>query len=252
MNILGFDIGGSSVKYGLVNMAEDFNLQSFNMIPLPYTASPQVYAKAIAEILPGIPNFDCVGVGFPRIIIDNQVIEYKTKLDQVWNSVFLSNKLFSSSIPCFAINDADAAGLAEVHRPDAQDLRRGVTIVVTFGTGIGSAIFLDGKLLPNTEMGLFEMNGIKAENYAASSIKTLQGLSMEEWAKRLQNYLLELEMYLSPDHIVLGGGISADFEQFCQFLHTRAKLQPAQYRNQAGVIGSAMYAAICSGSFVIN
>lgn len=252
MDFLGFDIGGSSIKYGLVGLDEVVHLRYFDVVQLPYTAAPEEYAAAVARILRLLPEFNGVGVGFPRIIIDNQVVEFKTRLDEVWNEVFLSDRLFNPQVQRYAINDADAAGLAEVHRPGAEDLRHGVTIVLTLGTGIGSAIFQDGHLLPNTEMGLIEMYGMEAEKYSAASVKTLQNLSFQDWSYRLQEYLQKLELYLAPNHLVLGGGISADFEQFRPFLHTRAVLNPAHFRNQAGVVGAAMYVGIRSGNIQIK
>ncbi len=184
---------------------------------------------------------------FPRVVINNMVIEFCHRLDEVWREVFLSERLFPACIPRFAINDADAAGLAELQRPGAEELLHGVTIVLTLGTGIGSGIFVDGHLHPNTEMGLFQMYGMEAEQYTAPSIKSRDGLTLEAWCERFQEYLEKLELYLAPDHLVLGGGISADFEKFRPLLHTRADLRPAFYRNQAGVIGAALYAAMrCS------
>jgi polyphosphate glucokinase len=114
--------------------------------------------------------------------------------------------------------------------------------MLTLGSGIGSAVFLDGRLLPNTELGTIKMHGMKAEEYAAAAVIDQDELTIEEWAARLQEYLDEVEYLLSPQHLILGGGISADYEQFFPLLHTRATLRPAHYRNQAGAIGAALYA----------
>ena len=140
-------------------------------------------------------------------------------------------------------------GSPRLYRPEAAELRKGVTLVITLGSGIGSGLYLDGRLLPNTEMGLIEMHGMSAEKFTAASVKTREGLSTETWAVRLQEYLAKLEALLKPDTIVLAGGISADFEIYASLLSTRAKLLPAFYRNQAGVIGAAMYAADLVGFF---
>lgn len=252
VNILGIDIGGSSIKYGLVHPGETPLVTHFDQVSLPFSSSPEEYSQALLDVLPDLPPYDCVGAGFPRVVINNMVIEFRYQLDEVWRQVFLSDRLFAPSIPRFAINDADAAGLAEIHRPGAEELRRGVTIVLTLGTGIGSGIFVDGHLHPNTEMGLFQMYGMEAEQYAAPSIKTRENLSLEAWCSRFQEYLELLELYLAPDHLVLGGGISADFEQFRPLLHTRAALRPAFYRNQAGVIGAAQYAALKCASATVD
>ena len=191
------------------------------------------------------PHHRLRGGGFSACVLINMVIEFCHRLDEVWREVFLSERLIPADIPRFAINDADAAGVAEVQRPGAEELLHGVTIVLTLGTGIGSGIFVDGRLHPNTEMGLFQMYGMEAEQYTAPSIKTQEGLTLEAWCGRFQEYLEKLELYLAPDHLVLGGGISADFEKFRPLLHTRATLRPAYYRNQAGVIGASLYAAMC-------
>jgi polyphosphate glucokinase len=128
-----------------------------------------------------------------------------------------------------------------------------VTVVLTLGTGIGSGVFLDGKLFPNTEFGLIEMHGMLAEQYTAASIKRRDSLSIQEWTSRLQEFLTKIEILLSPDHIVIGGGISADFESYRHLLKTnRAALLPAYFRNQAGVIGAAMNAAFQSGNVLMD
>ena len=165
--------------------------------------------------------------------------------------------LQEKDIPHFALNDADAAGFAEVYQPEAVALRRGVAVVLTLGTGIGSGVFVDGKLLPNSELGMLEIHNVMAEEYAAASVIRRENLSIQSWATRLQEVINQIEIILSPDHLILGGGISSDFEQYRPFLSTkRAILAPARYRNQAGVIGAGMFAAYrlnsCSFNPTIN
>ena len=241
MEFLGIDIGLSSIKYGWVSLDGEITVCDFDMIVIPHTSRAEKCAEAINIILQTARPYQAVCIGFPSRIWQGRILREGFDFDGLWKRV--KNKLRAQKIPCFALNDADAAGMVEVYRKGAEELRQGVTVLLTLGSGIGSAIFLDGKLLPNTEMGTIEMRGMKAEQYTAASLKTRESLSMKEWAARLQEYLELVEFILSPDHLVLGGAISADFSKFNELLKTRASLQPAFYRNQAGVIGAAVYAA---------
>jgi polyphosphate glucokinase len=241
MEFLGVDIGISSIKCGRVGLGEETTVSSFTVIPIPQTSREEKYTEAIRILLHRTMPYEAVCLGFPSRIWSNKLLREDINFNEVWKEV--QKNLQAQNIPCFAMNDADAAGVAEVYRKGAEDLRHGVTVLLTLGSGIGSAIFLDGKLLPNTEMGTIEMHGVAAELYAAASRKTEESLLIPEWATRLQEYLDRVEHVLSPDHLVLGGGISADFSKFEHLLKTRASLQPAFYRNQAGVIGAAIFAA---------
>ncbi|GAP13075.1 transcriptional regulator/sugar kinase [Longilinea arvoryzae] len=241
MNLLGIDIGRTSIKYGRVRLENGIEVMDFDQIPISQTSRYAGYRDALIHLLRTVPGFRAVGVGFPCVIRQNRVYSRDVDFDGIWSEV--QAFLEPSGAPCFALNDADAAGMAEITRPEAGDLRRGATIVLTLGTGIGSAIFLDGKLLPNTELGRIELHGGLAEQYCAASVRTREGLSFEAWAGRLQEYLAEVDELFAPDHLVLGGGISADFEQYRAGLKTHADLRPAHYCNQAGVIGAAMFAA---------
>jgi polyphosphate glucokinase len=242
MNFLGVDIGCTSIKYGLVSLVEEIRISNFDMIFVPQKSRTEKYIDSIRFLTERLSSYQAAGFGFPSVVLDNQIQNLTIEFNAIWlRTIELFQKI---NIPCFALNDADAAGIAEVYRKEASVLRKGVTVVITLGTGIGSAVFLDGKLLPNTEMGLFEVHGMRAENYAAPSVKTKESLSWVEWSCRLQEYLFILEKLLCPDHLVLGGGISADFEEYSRLLSTQAPLQPAFYRNQAGVVGAAMFAAV--------
>ena len=241
MEFLGVDIGISSVKYGRVSLGKQTAVNKFDKILIPKNFREQKYAEAIQFLLQEAKPYEAACLGFPSRIWDNKILRTDIDFNGLW--IKLRNDLQADKKPCFAINDADAAGMAEVYRKGAEELRNGVTVLLTLGSGIGSAVFLDGKLLPNTEMGTIEIHGITAEKYAAPSIKTQQALSVQEWAKRLQEVLNLIEYLLSPDHLVLGGGISTDFYVYRDLIKTRASLRPAFYRNQAGVIGAAIYAA---------
>jgi polyphosphate glucokinase len=250
MNYFGIDIGGTAIKFGKVSFGEEITTSDFDMMLIPQTQRTERYTDAITSLLESAEEYKGVGIGFPSVVWEDGIMNLDVRFNDIWNVA--SGILAKKGIPHFAINDADAAGFAELYNPAATELSKGITIVLTLGTGIGSAIFLDGKLLPNSELGMIELHGIQAEHYAAASIKRRDGLSMQEWALRLQEYIVQIETILSPDHIILGGGISSDFEEYRPFLSTqRARLGPAFYRNQAGVIGAAMYAAHRSNEYVL-
>jgi polyphosphate glucokinase len=241
MEFLGVDIGVSSIKYGRVKLGRQTTVSKFEKILIPQNLCGQKYAGAIKFLLEESKPYEAVCFGFPSRIWDNKILRTDIDFDGLW--IKFRNDLQADKIPCCAINDADAAGIAEVYREGAEELRKGVTVLLTLGSGIGSAVFLDGKLLPNTEMGTIEIHGMIAEKYAAPSIKTQESLSIQVWASRLQEVLNLIEYLLSPNHLVLGGGISTDFYDYQDLIKTRASLRPAFYRNQAGVIGAAIYAA---------
>lgn len=242
MEYFGIDIGCTAIKFGEVVLGNEISVKDFDMLLMPQTSRTEKYTDALIHLLEKASEYKAVGIGFPSVVWEDGILNLEIQFNDIWTKV--SGLLRSQNIPCFAINDADAAGFAEVHRPDAEFLRKGTTVVLTLGTGIGSGVFLDGHLFPNTEFGMIEMNGMLAEQYAAASIKWRDSLSMEVWAGRLQEYISKIELLLSPDHIVLGGGISTDYEEFRAFLKpNRAKLLPAYFRNQAGVIGAGMNAA---------
>jgi polyphosphate glucokinase len=241
MEFLGVDIGVSSIKYGRVGFGEETTLNNFDVIVIPQNSRENNYASAIKHLLQAMFPYQAVCFGFPSRIWKNKILREDIDFDGLWVNV--QKDLQAQQIPYFLMNDADAAGMAEIYRKGAEELQQGVTVLLTLGSGIGSAIFLDGKLIPNTEMGAIQLHGIRAELYTAASIITHESLTIQEWAGRMQEYLDYVEFVLSPNHIVLGGGISADFSVYKDLLKTRASLQPAFYRNQAGVIGAAIYAA---------
>jgi polyphosphate glucokinase len=242
MDFLGIDIGCTSIKYGKVCIGEEISVCSFDQAFVPQSTRPDEYVDLLLRLAKIDGPYPAVGFGFPSRVWDDEIKNLSIRYNDIWTGV--NQVLRAKNIHCYALNDADAAGVAEVYCQQGAALRTGVTIVITLGTGIGSAIFSDGKLMPNSELGMMDLHGMHAEKYAAASIKTNEGLSLSEWAARLQEYLLLVEKIFAPDRIVLGGGISADFEEYRSLLNpARTKLLPAFYRNQAGVIGAAMYAA---------
>ena len=240
MKILGIDIGCTSIKHGIVDTNNNCEVSHFDMVFISQDSRTEKYLNAINYLIENTKDIQAVGIGFPSVVRPGGILNLSIRFDDIWREVLKTTEALE--IPCFALNDADAAGAAEVYREGAEQLRSGITIVLTLGTGIGSAIFLDGKLLPNSELGMLYINGMMAEHYTAASVKTNEALTMEAWAARLQEYLHQVETLLTPDHIVLGGGISNDFEMYRSLLNTETPLLPAFYRNQAGVIGAALYA----------
>jgi len=244
MKYFGIDVGCTSIKHGEVSFTEQIETEKFDMLLIPQNMRTEKYTDAILGLLNAAQKYQGVGIGFPSVVWEDGILNLEIKFNDIWGKA--SHLAKELGVPCFAINDADAAGFAELYNPGAVELRKGVTIVLTLGTGIGSAIFLNGQLLPNTELGMLKLHDMDVELFTAPSVKRRDNLSMQAWAERLQDFISHLEIIFSPDYIILGGGISTDYEEYSPFLSTkRAKLGPAYYRNQAGVVGAAMYAAYC-------
>lgn len=240
----GIDIGGSGVKGALVNLDTGEFIGERIRIATPVPSTPDSVAEVCREILdqlgvgPEIP----VGIAFPAPIIHG-TIPFIANLDQSWAGVDV-NELMTRHLGrgVTALNDADAAGLAEVAYGAAKGVP-GTVIVTTLGTGIGSAIVVDGTLVPNTELGHLEIDGHDAEKRASSGQRELQELSWGKWAKRLQRYYSHVEMLFSPDLFVVGGGVSKKHEKFLPKLDLVAPIVPAQLLNTAGIVGAAYQAS---------
>ena len=243
-NVLGIDIGGSGIKGAPVDLeAGDFAADRLR-IETPSKSTPKNVVKVCAEI---IENFaDQVGDGPVGITLPAPVVHGKVpfiaNLDQEWKGLE-AEKYFQDKLgrPVTIVNDADAAGVAETHFGAAKGVN-GLVILTTLGTGIGSALILNGLLVPNSELGHLEIDGKDAEKEAASSIKDRLGLSYKEWAPRLQRYYSHVEMLFSPDLFVVGGGVSRDHAKFMPLLSLKTPMVPAQLRNKAGIIGAAWLA----------
>lgn len=241
---LGIDIGGSGVKGALVDLDAGEFIGERVRIETPYPATPEAVAKTarkVADLLEapdGIPT----GVAMPAPI-SHDIITFMANLDQAWvgvNAKEVFEKYMEREV--VMINDADAAGVAEDAFGAAKDAN-GTVIVTTLGTGIGSALIYDGVLVPNTELGHIELDGHDAESEAAASQRVEQGLSWEEWAKRLERYYSHLAMLFSPDLIVVGGGVSRNHKKFMPLMDVKGtKLVPATLFNTAGIVGAAVHA----------
>jgi polyphosphate glucokinase len=242
MEILGIDIGGSGIKGAPVDVSNGVLTAERFRIPTPEPSTPEAVGNVVAEI---VRHFDWkkpVGCTFPAIV-QHGVTHSAANVDQGWMHFdaqpFLQQK---TGCPLRLVNDADAAGLAEASFGAAKAVP-GVVLVLTFGTGIGSALLLDGKLVPNLELGHLEIRGKDAEKRASDLIRTQKDLSWSKWAKRVNEFLARLEMYFSPDLFVIGGGVSKNYPKFGGYLQAeRAKIVPAQLLNEAGIVGAAMAA----------
>lgn len=243
--ILGIDIGGSGIKGAPVDLDKGEWAEPRLRIPTPEKSTPKNVAKVIQEIYENfkdsIPADSPIGIAFPGPVLHG-VVPFIANLHKSWTG-FEANKFFSDELgrEVHLVNDADAAGLAEV-RFGAAKGHPGLVIMTTLGTGIGTAIIYRGVLVPNAELGHLELDGVDAETRAASSIKDKEGLSYKQWAKRLQKYYSYVEMLFSPDLFVVGGGVSSDSDEFLPHLDLKTDIVPAQMRNRAGIIGAALHA----------
>jgi polyphosphate glucokinase len=238
----GIDFGGSGIKGAPVDLEKgDFAAERVR-IDTPQPATPDAVAKVFADLLGRFDDSDGpVGVTVPGVV-RNGVVHSAANIDKHWIGED-ADKLFTDATgrEVHVVNDADAAGLAEV-RYGAAKGRMGLVILTTLGTGIGSAFLYDGVLVPNSELGHLEVDGHDAESRAAASVREKKGLSWEEWAQRLTAYYRKLEQLFSPDLFVVGGGVSKKSDQFLPLIDIETEIIPAQLMNAAGIVGAALYA----------
>lgn len=239
----GIDIGGSGIKGAPVDVESGTLVTDRLRIPTPRPATPEAVADVIREILDHfeLPAGATVGVTFPGII-QHGICRSAVNMDGDWVDRDLVELLRERvGVEATVMNDADAAGYAETLYGAGQNIA-GMVLTITLGTGIGSALVNDGRLVPNLELGHLEIDGYDAESRAAASIKDREGLTYEEWALRLQRYFETVEYLFSPDLFIIGGGVSKDHKKFLPLLRTRAKMIPAELRNSAGIVGAAAFA----------
>lgn len=240
---VGIDVGGTGIKGAIVDVQKGVLLTDRYRLPTPRPATPEAVGETIGLVLEhlGVPPTARVGITFPGII-QHGVCRSAVNMDGNWVGLdMVAHFQAKLGISAAVLNDADAAGLAETHF-GAGEGKPGVIMTITLGTGIGSALVNDGRLVPNLELGHLEIDGHNAESRAAASIKEKEGLTYEEWAMRLQRYFETVEFLFSPDVFIIGGGVSKDHEKFLPLICTRAKLVPAELRNSAGIVGAAMHA----------
>ena len=230
----GIDVGGSGIKGAPVDLSTGEFAADRLRIPTPRGSTPEAVTAVIAELVDSfdLPSDTPVGVAFPAPILHGLVPSI-ANLDQSWAGVNLDEVVDTA---------APAAGVGEATYGAARGVD-GVVFVATLGTGIGSALLVDGHLVPNTELGHLQIDGHDAESRAAESAKAREDLSWEQWAQRLQRYFETIEYLFSPDLIVVGGGVSKHHEKFLPLLKLRAPIIPATLRNAAGIVGAASLAA---------
>ena len=241
---LGIDVGGSGVKGAPVYLERGDLAQERLKIATPKPATPAAVIDVISQIVENFKdvNGDApIGVTIPGVVTHG-VVRTAANIDKSWIG-FDAEKALSERLgrSVTVVNDADAAGMAEVVYGAGRDTE-GVLLVTTLGTGIGSALFVDRRLVPNTELGHLELRGMDAEKYAAASIREKEELSFKEYAARLQEYYAMSEALFWPDLIIVGGGISRKSEKFLPLLKLKSKIVPAQLQNSAGIVGAAYLA----------
>ncbi|MGB3541921.1 polyphosphate--glucose phosphotransferase [Rubrivirga sp.] len=241
--VLGIDIGGSGVKGAPVHTKKGELTDDRYRIPTPQPATPEAVLEVVRQIVDEHKWRGPIGCTIPGRVIRG-VVRTAANIDESWEG-YNARKRFKKElgVPVTVLNDADAAGIAEIRFGAGK--KKGTTLVLTLGTGIGSALFTDGVLVPNTEFGHLRFDHRIAEHVAADSIRTKDHLSWERWAtKRVQPVLEMYEFLFSPDTIVIGGGVSKPerWDQFGPLLKTNAKLYPAALGNQAGIVGAALVA----------
>jgi polyphosphate glucokinase len=239
----GFDVGGSSVKAGLVDVDGGQLIGELIAAPTPRPATPAGLMQVIAGLSRRLPEAgEGVGVAFPSVVKRGKV-RTAANVDRSWIGTD-GAALVASTLgrPAQFLNDADAAGVAEM-RWGAGRGEMGTVAMLTFGTGIGTALFIEGRLLPNTELGHMEMRGLDAEKWASAHVKTALSLDWSAWIARVNEYLARMQALLWPDLFILGGAVSAEFDEFASLLRCEAEVRPAHFTGQAGVVGAALAAA---------
>lgn len=240
MKALGIDVGGSGVKGAIADLEAGSMLTERFRIKTPQPATPSAVAATIADVASQTGwSGDRFGCALPGVVISG-MLHTAAHLDPGWIGLD-ARSLIESAVgePVVLLNDADAALLAEMRFGAGRD-EHGVVLLLTFGTGIGSALFAGGVLVPNTEFGHIEVDGVEAEERASAKAQEDEELTYAQWTSRVNRYLAALETVLWPDLIVIGGGISKEHAEFLDLLEARARIVPAALRNHAGIIGAAL------------
>jgi polyphosphate glucokinase len=243
--VLGIDIGGTGMKAAPVDISAGKLLAERIKLPTPQPAAPEAMAPVVRELVDKFSWTGPIGITFPGVVTGG-TIRTAANVDQRWIGVN-GPTLFgqATGLPVTVLNDADAAGIAEIQFGAGKGVP-GTVLLLTLGTGIGSALFYNGVLVPNTEFGHIEMHGKDAEDRASERVREAEDLSWGKWAGRVDSYLDKMEQLLSPDLIIIGGGISKKSDKFLPRLTLRCKVVPATLLNDAGIVGAAMAAALAA------
>ncbi len=239
--ILGIDIGGSGIKGAIVDTESGTFIEERMRVPTPEGARPDGVAEKFKEVVDNFKYSGIIGAGYPGVV-RNGVTYTAANVDEDWIDLDAAG-LFSQVTGCkvYVANDADVAGMAEM-KFGAGKNEMGTVLVLTIGTGLGTAVFTNGVLVPNLEMGHLIIRGKDAEKRASDAARQRKDYSWRKWGEKLQEYMEYLEALINPDLIIVGGGVSKNYEEFFPYLHLRARLVPAQLLNQAGIVGAALYA----------
>jgi len=244
--VLAFDVGGSFVKAGLVDPATGGIAGGVLRRPTPDGAAPAEVIDLLASMARELPSTGAVGLAFPAVIRQGRAWT-AANVDPRWIGTDAQGLLAARvGRPVALLNDADAAGVAEMTLGAGRG-RDGTVMVLTFGTGIGSAIFVDGRLLPNTELGHLEVRGTEAEHRASAKARTDLGLGWAEWSAAVNEVLAAFHRLIWPDLFIIGGGVTENWDNFGPLLTSRAEIVAARFRNDAGIVGAAI-AAVHAGS----
>jgi len=243
-NAIGIDIGGTGIKGALVNLKKGELITERFRFDTPNGGQPESVVETLIQLVRQIdaPKKTPIGICFPAPVKNGITLSASNVSDE-WIGLNAS-KLFSKALGAeiVLLNDADAAGVAEIMFGAGQD-RKGLVLMCTLGTGIGTALFMNGKLIPNTELGHIEIDGVDYETKAAYSAKERDNLSFEQWSKILSKYFDRLNRLFYPDLIIIGGGVSKDHSSFVHMIESSVEIVPAKSKNNAGIIGAAYYAA---------
>jgi len=241
MELLGIDIGGSGIKGATVDLDAGRLTRDRHKILTPQPATPEAVAKVVVELVEHFAWEGPIGCTLPAVV-RHGVVHSAANVDKSWIGVDgerLLGKVTGQEV--VLLNDADAAGIAEMKFGAGRD-RDGVVFMLTFGTGIGSGVFVDGHLVPNTELGHLEFKGMEAEHYAAARVREAEKLTYKKWGTRVNEFLQHLENIFSPDLFIIGGGVSRKMDKFKAYLLLDTEVVPARLRNEAGIIGAALTA----------
>lgn len=241
MEILGIDIGGSGIKGAPVDLRSGRLLARRLRFDTPQPSTPEAVIEVVGSLVRHFEWQGAVGCAFPAIVKAGMTVS-AANVDDGWiNFPAEENLRVGTGCPLLLCNDADAAGIAEMTFGAGKG-HSGLVLIITLGTGIGSAFFYRGVLVPNSELGHLEFNGHEAEQWTAGVVRKREKLKWKQWGSRLNDYLAHLEFIFSPDLIILGGGVSRKFERFSPCLSLQTQVVPAALRNEAGIVGAALAA----------
>ena len=244
MEAFGIDIGGSGIKGAPVNIETGELLTNRYRLKTPIPALPESVADCVKTIVNHFDWHGPIGCGFPSVVLHG-ITKTAANVHADWinaNAEQLLSECVEQNV--VVINDADAAGIAEMQFGAGKNYQQGVVVIVTIGTGLGTAVFSNGCLVPNTEFGHLEIDGKDAEARASDAVRQRESLSWKRWAIRFNKYLQTLERLMWPDLFILGGGASKKFDKFLPMLNVRAEVVPAMLKNEAGIVGAALATTI--------